>query len=584
MPTIHHHAHQSIAHSASELTALFNMQANAIHERLGQYLLRENLVSAEALREALQQLRHRDGKKLGEVLVEMGALKQADLNQALLSQLEVPHLLLEKFIPDPQVISLLPAEIAHRYQTLPIMLHEDSLVLASATLLSQQANEFIRFICQKNILNVIADEQAILLAIKESYLSQTENEGLQQFELSIESDDQDQQSSQDAEFMAKQQPIVKLVETILQTAILRNASDIHIRPEAHHFDLLYRIDGSLQKLKDYPRSLLPAVVGRIKILARLNIAERRLPQDGRIGYQYEKHKIDLRISVIPVQFGESIVIRVLNKNQGLRTIDQIGFTAQDEARFHDLLDRSHGIILVTGPTGSGKSTTLYAALQEVVKNEVNVITVEDPIEYELSGTRQIQLVNAINFSFPQALRHILRHDPDVIMIGEMRDAETCKIALESALTGHLVFSTLHTNDAASSIVRLMEIGVEPYMIRASVIGILAQRLVRKNCPHCLQQESVTSLMRKNLGLTDDEIFYQGCGCEHCHQTGFSGRLAIYELLIINDKIRTHIQPGMSADELSQLANTEGMTSIAENAIVQARLKHTSIAEIYRACM
>lgn len=584
MPTIHHHATQPIAHNTIELAKFLNLQSNTVHERLGQYLLREHLVSAEALREALQLVKHSDGKKLGEVLVEMGALKNSTLNQALLSQLEIPHLQLEKFDLEPQAIAMLPAEIAQRYQALPIMLHMDSLVLASAALLSQQANEFIRFICQKKIINVIADEQSIRLALNENYLIQDQDDGLQLFERALEVDDHDLEASQDAEFMAKQQPIVKLVETILQTAVLRNASDIHIRPEPDHFDLLYRIDGSMQKIKEYPRSLLPAVVGRIKILARLNIAERRLPQDGRIGYRYEKSKIDLRISIIPVQYGESIVIRVLNKNQGLRTIDQIGFAANDEARFNDLLNRSHGIILVTGPTGSGKSTTLYAALQEVVKNDVNIITVEDPIEYELRGTRQIQLVPAINFSFPQALRHILRHDPDVIMIGEMRDVETCKIALESALTGHLVFSTLHTNDAASSIVRLMEIGVEAYMIRASVIGILAQRLVRKNCQHCLEEETITSMMRQNLGLAEDEKFYQGCGCEHCHQTGFSGRLAIYELLVVNDTIREFIQAGMSADALSRLAAQEGMTTISENAIVQARLKKTSIAEIYRACM
>jgi type IV pilus assembly protein PilB len=374
------------------------------------------------------------------------------------------------------------------------------------------------------------------------------------------------------------------VDSVLQTAIMRNASDIHIRPEATHFDLLYRIDGAMQKLKEYPKTLLPAVVGRIKILSRLNIAERRLPQDGRITYHQDQNKIDLRISIIPVQYGESIVIRVLNKSQGLRTIKQIGFQENDEAKFQDLLDRSHGIVLVTGPTGSGKTTTLYAALHEVVKNNVNVITVEDPIEYELAGTRQIQLISAINFSFPQALRHILRHDPDVIMIGEMRDAETCKIAVESALTGHLVFSTLHTNDAASSITRLMEIGVEPYMIRATVIGILAQRLVRKNCPHCLEEEVVSPMMRKNLHLGENEKFYQGKGCEHCHQTGFSGRLAVYELLVVNEKIRDLIQAGMSSDELTRVAIESGMTPISENGLKQARLKTTSIAEVYRACM
>jgi type IV pilus assembly protein PilB len=464
------------------------------------------------------------------------------------------------------------------------MLHEDSLVIVSPGLLSQEAHDILRFFSERFIINVVAEGDAVRQAIADNYLSEHQDADLSKFEQDLESQDAESQALRDAEFMARQQPIVRLVDSVLQTAIMRNASDIHIRPEATHFDLLYRIDGAMQKLKEYPKTLLPAVVGRIKILSRLNIAERRLPQDGRITYHQDQNKIDLRISIIPVQYGESIVIRVLNKSQGLRTIKQIGFQENDEAKFQDLLDRSHGIVLVTGPTGSGKTTTLYAALHEVVKNNVNVITVEDPIEYELAGTRQIQLISAINFSFPQALRHILRHDPDVIMIGEMRDAETCKIAVESALTGHLVFSTLHTNDAASSITRLMEIGVEPYMIRATVIGILAQRLVRKNCPHCLEEEVVSPMMRKNLHLGENEKFYQGKGCEHCHQTGFSGRLAVYELLVVNEKIRDLIQAGMSSDELTRVAIESGMTPISENGLKQARLKTTSIAEVYRACM
>lgn len=579
-----HTHHQPVAHHALELEQLLEVPPDAEHPLIGQFLLNEEVISPDVLRKALHLARSADGKKLGEILVELGAINQQDLETALLAQLEVPLVNLSVFNVDPQTLVLLPDDVARRYQVIPLMLHDDGLVIASGKLLSPEVIEILRFITQKTIINVIAAPKDIVQAINDNYLQQNDSEELNQFEQSIESQEQDTQELKDAEFMAKQQPIVKLVDAILKTAIQRNASDIHIRPEGKHFDLLYRIDGSMIKIREYPKTVLPAVVGRIKILSRLNIAERRLPQDGRITFRQDQNKIDLRISIIPVQYGESIVIRILNKNQGLRTISQIGFESIDEARFQDLLNRSHGIVLVTGPTGSGKTTTLYAALQEIVKQNLNIVTVEDPIEYDLPTTRQIQLIPTINFSFPQALRHILRHDPDVIMIGEMRDSETCKIAVESALTGHLVFSTLHTNDAVSSIVRLMEIGVESYMIRSAVIGILAQRLVRKNCPHCLAEEEISPMMRKNLNLKADEVFYQGKGCDECHGTGFAGRLAVYELLLINEEIRDLIQPGMSSDQVSKLAIANGMTPLSVNGINQARLKLTSIAEVYRACM
>ena len=595
-----------LAHSAEELTHILqsqfnnngdhknygqgqehvfnNAHLNKAHALLGQTLLKENAITPESLRQALSIGREEGNRKIGEILLDLGAVSSEALNFALCAQLEIPMVNLTNFESDIKALQLLSGAVAKRYEVLPLMFFEENIVIAAPSLLSQEAFDLLRFITQKNVIVVVAKRQEIMLEIHRNYLDSDENEGLQEFEQTLAETEPDIQALKDAEFMAKQQPIVKLVDSMLHTAVLRNASDLHIRPESEHFDLLYRIDGTILKLKEYPKSLLAAVVGRIKIMARLNIAERRLPQDGRITYMQDQVKIDLRISIIPVQFGESIVIRILNKNQGLRTIEQIGFQEKDQARFQNLLDRSHGIILVTGPTGSGKSTTLYAALQEVVKNSVNIITVEDPIEYELPGTRQIQLIPAIDFSFPQALRHILRHDPDVIMIGEMRDEETCKVAVESALTGHLVLSTLHTNDAASSIVRLMEIGVAPYMIRASVIGILAQRLVRKNCQDCLIEESVAPLMRENLGLREDEQFYRGQGCDHCHQTGFAGRLAVYELLVINEAIRDAIHTSTSSDELSKLAIASGMTKISEHGVAQAREKKTSIAEVYRACM
>ncbi len=553
------------------------------HSRLGHYLIDAGLLAPEQLTRALEKQRS-SNRRLGEIIIDQGLIAPEQLDELLVRQLDIPRVQLGEFEPDAGLLQLVPEPIARRYRIMPLMLHNDCVVVATETILQQDALESLRFVTERHILQALAEPGSVERAINEHYLQKIDSDDLEHYELSLERNDEEQRMWQEAEQLAKQQPIVKLVDSMISNAIVQKTSDIHILPEHDKFELLYRIDGTLVKIREFPKSLLPAVVSRIKIISRLNIAERRLPQDGRIRYSDKGLLVDLRVSVIPVQFGESIVIRLLNKNAGLRTLSQIGFSASDEARLRDLLDRSHGIILVTGPTGSGKSTTLYAALQEVAKTNVNVITVEDPIEYEMAGMRQIQLIPAINFSFPQALRHILRHDPDVVMIGEMRDLETSKIAVESALTGHLVFCTLHTNDAPSTIVRLLEMGIEPYMIRAALIGVLAQRLVRKNCPHCLLEDKVTALMRVNLGLDDSDVFYRSKGCEHCHYTGFSGRLAVYELLTLDEAIRNLVHHGASADEIRNLAVKQGMTLMHQHGVTLARQKLVSINEVYRSCM
>jgi type IV pilus assembly protein PilB len=292
----------------------------------------------------------------------------------------------------------------------------------------------------------------------------------------------------------------------------------------------------------------------------------------------------MRISTIPCQFGESIVIRLLNKGEGLRSVKDIGFSPRDEQLFTHLINKSYGILLVTGPTGSGKTTTLYAAMREVARHNLNIVTVEDPVEYEFEGMRQIHILPQINFGFPQALRHILRHDPDVIMIGEIRDEETARIAVESALTGHLVLSTLHTNDAPGAITRLVEMGVEPYLLKSAVIGVIAQRLVRRNCAYCMAEEEIDPFIRTSLNVPKDEVFYKGRGCERCNNTGFFGRLAAYELLVVNENIRSHIMPGFAGSELRRLAVAEGMATLTDNAIQLARQRDTSLSEVYRVCL
>lgn len=573
-------SYMHLAKNSGELRQILGHQ-NDHRQKLGQFLLNEKLVTGENLRIALGLQDASPKRRLGEILVDLGAISKDALDQSVLETLDLPRVTLEEFDFDTKVIGLLPRQVALKLHVLPLMLNEDVLILATASLPSSQSLELLRFTVEHAIQFVLANASEIEQAIKLNY---QESQTVQELEIPTPETIDEQKIWRDAEQLAKEAPLVQLVNSIILDAINQRASDIHIRPSSKSFELLYRIDGSLLSIRQFKTSLLPAFVSRIKILSSLNIAEHRLAQDGRIRINDKGQVVDLRISIIPVQYGESIVIRILNKSQGLRNIDDIGFKNSDKERFLDLIHRSYGIILVTGPTGSGKSTTLYAALQEVGKDKLNVITVEDPIEYELANTRQIQINPAINFGFPQALRHILRHDPDVIMIGEMRDVETCKIAVESALTGHLVFSTLHTNDAASALVRLMEIGIAPYLIRSAVIGVLAQRLVRRNCPDCLQEETIATLTRKNLGLDEEEKFYRGSGCKNCRHTGYKGRLAIYELLLMDEELRAEIKSGIASEDYRRLALKNGMLSLPVNGVEQARNKQVSIAEVYRACM
>jgi type IV pilus assembly protein PilB len=561
----------------------------ALHAHLGQCLLNEGRIDAAALNAALEQQRRCPHQRLGEILCASGIIQQADLQAAIATSLnlpDIPNVDLSEFEVDPHAIALLPLELARRYHAMPLMFHEDALVVAISEIPDLDTMQELRFATQ-HLINIVwaAGGEAIDRAIERNYPVLEETLGLNELALPETLEEEDQRQWKEAERLAQKQPLVRLVNALIEQAILLRASDIHILPREKTFELLYRVDGNLIKVREFRRGLLPAVVSRIKIMSRLNIAERRLPQDGHIHFsEAGVHEVDLRISIIPVQYGESVVIRILSKQEGVRSLDQIGFGADDLEAFRRLIKHSYGILLVTGPTGSGKTTTLYAVLQEVAKDKVNIITVEDPIEYDLAGMRQIQLVQAIGFDFPQALRHILRHDPDVIMIGEMRDLETCKIAVESALTGHLVLSTLHTNDAPSAVVRLLEMGIEPYLAKSTVIGVLAQRLVRKNCPQCQVEEHIDRTTRAQLGLGQDEKFYCGSGCEACHHTGFAGRAAIYELLEVTDAFRNHISETASAEELRRLAIAGGMRTMAQHGVELARQRLVSITEVYRSCM
>jgi type IV pilus assembly protein PilB len=576
-------AHLTVSNVA-QLGLALQSQRNFRHVQLGQLLLHEEVITRQQLVEALEVQRHSPERKLGDILADNGAVTLEQIHLAVARSLGAPVVNLEGFDFDVKALSCVTAELARVHNIIPLMLQDEHLVVAMENLLDSDDLTELGFVTQRSIVPVYASRGDIEHAINQHYDATEQERDLSDLQLSNFYHEDDKELWQEAERLANEAPIVKLVNNIILDAIHQRASDIHIRPGNKSIELLYRIDGALVAKRDLQKGLLPAIVSRIKILGRLNIAEHRLPQDGRSRMIDGKNIIDLRLSVIPCQFGESIVIRILNKGEGLRALSEIGFSTRDEAQFVDLIHKSFGVLLVTGPTGSGKTTTLYAALRQVMTRNVNIVTVEDPVEYEIEGIRQIQILPAIHFGFPQALRHILRHDPDVIMVGEIRDQETCKIALESALTGHLVLSTLHTNDAPGAITRLMEMGVEPYLLKSAIIGVLAQRLVRRNCSHCAAEEDIDPAIRRSLGVGESEVFFKGQGCERCNHTGYYGRLAVYELMVANESVRDAIEPGAAAGNLRRLALQGGMVPLTQNAIEQARLRHTSLAEVCRISM
>ena len=496
-------------------------------------------------------------------------------------RLGVPFVELRNFDLDVHALSLIPEEFARGHLVLPLMKFHDRLVVALRNPADAELLSMLHLISGCSVDSAVAEEEDLSAAIDRYYGVQENSGALEELETVAQRELETALPLQEMERLGKEKPVVRLVNSILLDAIHRGASDIHLRPGDKKVELLFRQDGSLVHVRDLAKLLLPAVVARIKILGRMNIAERRLPQDGRARMVERKTVVDMRISVIPTVEGESVVIRLLNASAGLRSVAELGFNQRDAEVFTDLLHKSYGMLLVTGPTGSGKSTTLYAALQEVKKQNVNIITIEDPVEYHIDDIQQIQVNTAPGFTFARALRNILRHDPDVVMVGEIRDQETAKIAVESALTGHLVLSTLHTNDAPTAVTRLIEMGVESFLVKSSLLGVLAQRLVRLNCPHCRTGEPVDKLMRKTLGIAADEPFYHSVGCSECNQTGFHGRKAVYELLLFTPALRSLLTPEVAADTIREQAIRDGMVPLTANAIELARSGQISLAEAYR---
>jgi len=524
------------------------------------------------------------GQPLGEVLVNLGFCSAEDIQAAVAKQTGVPVVEIHERDLLPQVISLIPAELAYRHQALPLSVTDSTIRVAIADPLNVAAAEDIRMVTGLSVELVFANPQNIRRLVEERYLRRMiadTSDG----DVQIIEDSQDEIG--DLERMAKEATVVKLVNLILRQAVQERASDVHVEPFEKGTRIRYRIDGMLHDISSPPKRLQSAMISRLKIMANLDIAERRLPQDGRIKTKIAAQEIDIRVSTVPTLYGESVALRLLYRSGMSYSLEEIGILPASLKRIERLITLPHGMILATGPTGSGKTTTLYAALRKAYSPEKKVITIEDPIEYQLDGVNQIQTHPKIGLTFANGLRHILRQDPDVIMVGEIRDPETAEIAIHSALTGHLVFSTLHTNDAAGAVTRLLEMGVEPYLVASSVEAVLAQRLVRLICPNCKEprkdaEEIVSKLNGVIAEAARGKTLYRGRGCDQCKQRGYKGRTGIFELLLVDDRIRSLALNRAAAREIRDAACEHGMLTLRQDGWTKVIQGITTVEEVVRA--
>jgi len=547
---------------------------------LGELLMEEGLITPAQLEEVMEKQRQSPDIRIGRLLVKMGLVTQTQVSLGLGRKFGIPFVQLREFDISPEILALVPPDLALQYSALPLADLDGVLIVAMEDPMDWEARDMIRFHANRMVDVVIASSNDISLTLSEYYRHHDDIDSFAEAELDLIPQEDNEVEPHELEHYVEHKPIVRVLNALLQQAIMREASDINIRPEQDRVNVYFRVDGKLQFVRTLNKSMLLPLVTRIKVIGRMDIAEHNLPQDGHARLKKTGNEIDLRLSVIPTVSGESVVIRILDTHVGLKTLDNIGFNPRELELLRDLVHRSFGMFLVTGPTGSGKSTTLYAMLNELKRRSPHIITVEDPVEYHMQGVEQIQVLNARGYTFAEALRHILRHDPDVIMVGEIRDMETARIANKAALTGHIVLSTLHTNDAASSITRLLDMGVEPYLLSATMLGGMAQRLVRTNCQHCAHPIASDDVLYDEFGLSRDEVFYQGTGCPSCNHTGYHGRVAVCELLPVTAAIRRLIIKGAYAQEIKQAAIDEGMKTLTEHALDLAREGKISLEEVY----
>jgi len=560
----------------------------ALKENIIEILLKSKRLQAEQIEKALQ-IQKQKGIPLRSVLVEQGFISEEELLFLLSSQLYIPILHLTKYKFNPEITKLIPEHIARQYCLIPLSRMGNSLTVAMADPLNIFALDDLRTLTGCNIDIVLSSQDEIFKTIDTQYHLEFKDMqqiidftqlGLEVKETEFARQDEIELSSVVKE--SKRAPIVKLVDLMLTQALKKRASDIHIEPEEDCLRIRYRIDGSLYDIFKLPKINQNAILARVKIISDLDITESRIPQDGRFKVKFEGREVDFRVSSLPTTFGQKFVLRALDKSNLSIGLDQLGFSEQPLAIFKEAVNKPFGMILVTGPTGSGKSTTLYSVLSQLNTAERNIITIEDPVEYQVEGITQIQVKPEIGLDFVSGLRSLLRQSPDVIMIGEIRDSETADIAVKASLTGQLVFSTLHTNDALSSITRLIDMGIEPFLVASSLIMLCAQRLCRRICLKCRQPVDIPDKFLESIGFKEKVIFYTASGCKYCNGTGFYGRIAILEAIIINDAIREMIMKRKSIDEIRQYAVTKcGMKTLRDDAFLKIKMGLTTLEEVIR---
>lgn len=548
-------------------------------KQLGELLLEDGLITEEQLDEAVEE-QGRTGLSLGRVLISRGLITEANLIALMAKRIGMEFVDLTEYQIDPSVAGRIPESLAKRYKALPIAFEDDKLVVAMSDPSNVNAIDDIRTLTGRQVKPVVATGTDILAAISR----------IQRLDRSLETSLQEATDEEEEEEggieLVEEAPIVKLVNLLITQAVQDRASDIHVEPQERDLRVRYRIDGVLHEIMRPAKNVQSSIVSRLKIMGEMDIAERRVPQDGRVSLNVGGKAIDLRVASLPTVHGEKIVMRILDKSSVLLKLEDLGFLEQNFKRFEQAYTKPYGMILVTGPTGSGKSTTLYATLNILNKEDRNIITVEDPVEYRLPGVNQIQVNVKAGLTFASALRSILRADPDIVLIGEIRDRETAQIAIEAALTGHLVLSTLHTNDAPSAVSRLIEMGIEPFLVASAVDAVLAQRLARRLCERCKETYVPTpeAMLENRFPFDPDSpmpTLYRPVGCQHCGKTGYRGRMALHEVMLVTEHVERLAVERKSSDDIKRVAIEEGMSELRNDGLEKTRMGNTSIEEIQR---
>ena len=554
--------------------------------RLGDLLISAGVISPDQLRDALA-IQKQTKERLGDVLISSGIITEQQLIEALQMQLGVDFVDLTAVSIPLELAKFVPRSIAKKYCVVPVKLVKDELYVAMSDPLNFVAQEEIKAASHKQVVPMIATRRATEQAIATLYGNEGTARAIEEMKReagTTQADIVPVQMSRSVDNAAAEAPTIRFVNSVIERAITERASDIHLEPQEEEMVVRMRIDGVLRRVFTVPSNLQATVVSRLKIMGGMNISEKKIPQDGRAMVTAKDKEIDLRISSIPTIYGEKVVLRLLDKSAGRISRKTIGLEGEDERRYDALLKNSSGVILIVGPTGSGKSTTMCAMIQELCREETNIMTLEDPVEYNIPGANQCQINEKTGMTFAAGLRSILRQDPDVISVGEIRDGETASIAVRAAITGHLVLSTLHTNDAVSTISRLVDIGVEPYMIASALRGVVSQRLVRKICPHCRKPYTPTADEKVMLGLDEnaDVEFYKGEGCQECNHTGYRGRRAVFEILTVDRALRRQMTDDADTDKLKAVALENGLVTMKDNCRALVLRGETTVTEAAKA--